>query len=105
MGAPDHVTLLRLHAAARRLEVEWEDGATAALPYAALRERCPCAECRQGRRTGGLAGAVADVAVLAALPCGPNAVQLQFSDGHDRGIFPFPYLRELRDELAAAISK
>jgi DUF971 family protein len=41
-----------------------------------------------------------DITVLAALPCGPNAVQLQFSDGHDRGIFPFPYLLELRDELA-----
>ena len=95
------VRLLRLSAALRQLEVEWEDGATAALPYSAVRERCPCAECRQRRRTGGSFQAIEDIAVLAALPCGPNAVQLRFSDGHDRGIFPFPYLRVLRDELAS----
>jgi len=26
---------------------------------------------------------------------GPNALRFVFSDGHDRGLFPFGYLREL----------
>ena len=99
MGAAGTVRLLRLSGAARQLEVEWEDGATAALLYSALRERCLCAECRQRRSTEGAFAAIDGIAVLEALPCGPNAVQLRFSDGHDRGIFPFPYLRELNVEL------
>ena len=38
--------------------------------------------------------------VSSVVPYGPNAVQLHFSDGHARGIFPFDYLRELVETLA-----
>jgi DUF971 family protein len=121
-GAP--VTLLRLRAASRVLDVEWADGITAALPYQTLRESCLCAACRQRRRVSGavdvsaqviggavyvpaqvIGGAVeapAQIDVTAIVPRGANAVQLLFSDGHDRGIFPFAYLRELRDALTRA---
>ena len=103
------VTLLRLRSVPGMLEVEWEDGTTAALPYRMLRKRCPCAECRQRRRTAEF-DAPGPIAVTAIEPRGANAVQLVFSDGHGRGIFPFPYLRELRDEAlnrsgSAGISK
>jgi DUF971 family protein len=81
------------------LEVEWE-GAAAALPYGLLRERCPCAQCRQTRRDGSFASIPEKIEIAAIEPYGPNAVHLTFSDGHARGIFPFAYLRELHDELA-----
>ena len=85
---------LRLHARSRALEVEWPDGTCAALPFRFLRERCMCAECRSARSDGAAISALASIAVT-ALPCGAGAVQLVFSDGHSRGIFPFAYLREL----------
>ena len=125
------VTLLRLRSASRVLEVEWADGITAALPYQMLRASCPCATCKQRRRVNGavdapaqrIAGAVeapaqssgaaveasAQIDVTGIVPRGASAVQFFFSDGHERGIFPFSYLRELHDGLTrvpdAGISK
>jgi DUF971 family protein len=93
---------LRLHAQQRVLEIEWEDGAAASLPHRLLRERCPCAQCRQSRKEGNAIVAGTDVFLLNIEPYGPNAVHLTFSDGHGRGIFPFSYLRELEKELAGA---
>ena len=89
---------LRLHAGSRALHVEWSDGTTDALPFRLLRERCLCAHCRSTRKKGGSVEADETVAVTEALPCGSTAVQLVFSDGHSRGIFPFSYLRELASE-------
>jgi DUF971 family protein len=90
------VTLLRLRAASQALDVEWADGTIAELPYRMLRRRCPCAACRQQRNVAGPFEAAGEVQVTGIEPYGPNAVRLSFSDGHDRGIFPFAYLRELR---------
>ena len=87
--------VLRLDGGARALEVEWTDGTSAALPFRLLRSRCRCAECSSARRQGLAVAAAETVAVTEALPCGSGAVQLVFSDGHSRGIFPFAYLREL----------
>lgn len=86
---------LRLDGGTRTLEVEWADGTSATLPFQLLRERCRCAECGSARRKGLPVKAGETVTVTEALPCGGGAVQLVFSDGHSRGIFPFAYLREL----------
>jgi DUF971 family protein len=57
----------------------------------ALRQACPCAQCRFLRiGTDGLHFAC-DVVVTEIRPMG-YGLQLVFSDGHDRGIFPWPYL-------------
>ena len=89
---------LRLNAVAGRLELEWTDGSRGAISYSTLRGRCMCAQCRRLRQAGADIEAAAAVAVSEVVPCGPNAIQLVFSDGHDRGIFPFPYLRTLTRE-------
>ena len=91
---------LRLNAVAGRLELEWTAGRREAISYPRLRERCMCAQCRRLRQAGA-AIAADSVTVSAVVPCGHNAVQLVFSDGHDRGIFPFPYLRTLAQEADA----
>lgn len=79
------------HQQQRALEFVWSDGNCARLEYQALRRLCPCAGCRSGRLVEGDGAAVA---VNALLPVGTYGVQIVFSDGHDRGIFPWPYLRE-----------
>lgn len=72
------------------LRLRWPDGASA-LPAARLRAACRCGDCRAGRsRSDGAAVQLTD-----ALPVGRYALQLVFSDGHDRGIYPWTWLREL----------
>jgi len=39
----------------------------------------------------------ADLHLTGLQPIGNYAVRLLFSDGHDRGIYPWSYLRELAD--------
>jgi DUF971 family protein len=86
---------LRLLERERVLELAWEEGRPARLPYRLLREQCPCAACRQSRRAGPPARIDPAVRLAAVEPYGTNAVHIAFSDGHARGIFPFPYLEDL----------
>ncbi len=83
---------LELSAAA--LVVRWPD-AEAVLPAATLRARCRCASCQATRLRGHVVAAEADVRLVDARPVGQYALQLVFSDGHERGIFPWGLLREL----------
>ncbi|MGM9482444.1 DUF971 domain-containing protein [Roseateles sp. NT4] len=83
------------------LRLRWRDGATE-LPAARLRAACRCGDCRAGRsRSDERAAQLAD-----ARPVGQYALQLVFSDGHDRGIYPWVWLRELSsvDSTAAGLS-
>jgi len=91
-------TEIRSDRARRVLVLDWPDSLRAELPHVLLRRRCGCAECRQLRRTSQYPTAE-DVTVDDIEPYGANAVQLKFSDGHVRGIFPFEYLRALAEEL------
>lgn len=62
-----------------------------------LRQACLCAFCRAERLRGREVQADADIRVIAVRPMG-YGVQLVFSDGHDRGIYPWSLLAELVDE-------
>lgn len=70
------------------LRLRWPDG-TADLPAAQLRAICRCGACRAR------APQAAPVLLVDAVPVGRYALQLIFSDGHDRGIYPWVWLREL----------
>ena len=96
---PDAV---RLDMRAGVLALDWPEGTSDVIPFRTLRMRCMCAACRSFRSSGTLPEAGASIRVVAIQPYGANAVQLMFSDGHDRGIFPFVYLRTLADEAAAS---
>lgn len=75
------------------LQLRWADAAIT-LDHAALREACRCAECHFKRHHGLLIDAPRDVRITAIAPVG-YGVQLVFSDGHARGIFPWAYLAQL----------
>jgi DUF971 family protein len=47
------------------------------------------------KRSGRLALYDAEITVVEAKPFGVSGLQLFFSDGHSRGVFPWAYLREL----------
>jgi len=94
--APDVWPLdIVLHQSTGRLEVLWNDGLFGRLTAPSLRVACRCSACESGRRAGRPPDAPADIALASLNPIGDFGLQLCFADGHDRGIFPWPYLREL----------
>ena len=81
------------------LTLQWHDGPSS-LAAAVLRASCRCAPCQSARLRGETIEIDARVVLVDAQPIGHYAVQLRFSDGHERGIYPWAYLRELSDERA-----
>jgi DUF971 family protein len=92
---PDEAVLARGGSA---LRLTWRDGASATLPAEHLRLRCRCAWCTRDRVQGRFPAAFEGVALSRIEPMGSYAVNLAFSDGHARGIFPWVYLRQLAGE-------
>jgi len=87
------------HRASGVLELVWLDGNVSRLPHALLRSRCRCGGCEQQRRhLGGLPETAAETRIEDIRPVGDKAVNLVFSDGHGRGIYPWAYLRQIADE-------
>ncbi len=84
-----------LHETSGRLTILWSDGLRSSLGAQALRSACRCAACESRRRAGNPAVPATDIALTLLQPVGELGLQLGFSDGHDRGIYPWAYLREL----------
>ncbi len=80
-----------------RIEVEWTDGHTTIYSAAELRRLCPCANCVHeltGKRMLDPSSVPDDLSQEDLRMVGNYAIAMRFSDGHDTGIFPFPFLRE-----------
>ncbi|MNG04097.1 hypothetical protein D3C84_872080 [compost metagenome] len=91
MDAPN---ALRNFRSLARLTLEWVDGEQQEISHARLRGACPCAQCKAARLRGAIS--VVDEGVrLERIALQGYGVQLLFSDGHERGIYPWGYLREL----------
>lgn len=89
-------TPVALHrsSATGELRIRWDDGVEQCIAFARLRGACPCSQCRAARLTGRIDLVSAGV-ILQELNLQGYGVQLVFDDGHDRGIYPWSYLREL----------
>jgi DUF971 family protein len=83
------------HAAHGLLALHWPDGRVATLTHAQLRAACPCSACRARRRAGDSIELDEQVRITDIETVGAYALNLAFSDGHRRGIFPFQMLAEL----------
>jgi DUF971 family protein len=84
------------HRASGLLVITWADGSRSRLSHALLRAHCRCAACEQLRRSGTSAADLpSDLRLDRVEPVGDQGLNLGFTDGHARGIFPWAYLREL----------
>ena len=82
----------------RALAIRWSDGAETVLDVRALRLACGCAECVDEWSGAGRldpARVPEDVRPVRVQPVGRYAIQIEWSDGHASGIYPFARLREL----------
>ena len=91
-NAPSEVRVTPRGAA---LVLTWAGGASSQIAAAALRRACRCAGCTAARAAGKPVLAEGEVAITAIEPLGGYAVNIAFSDGHARGIYPWAFLREL----------
>lgn len=90
-------TEIRLHRSAGVVDIVWRNGEASRFTGDELRRYCACARCR-ARNTVGLrlVGESDEVARVALM--GSAGLQVVFADGHDRGVFPWHYLRQIADE-------
>lgn len=89
----------------------WPGGLHQRLPLASLRRACPCAGCRRTRMNGNAGEQLRessgdtthdDLTLTAIAPMG-YGVQLTFSDGHNRGIFPWAWLERFAEARSADV--
>ena len=92
-------TEIRLKRAEKRLEVDFDDGASFQLPAEYLRVESPSAEV-QGHGPGQkqLGAGRIHIGILTVEPVGNYAIRINFDDLHDSGIYTWAYLHELGRE-------
>jgi DUF971 family protein len=87
----------------RDLAIRWQDGHESYIGVARLRAASPSAEVQGEQdifgqvRGGGAGPGPADVEIVSWKQVGNYALQFQFSDGHQTGIYTYDYLRRLGD--------
>jgi DUF971 family protein len=94
------------------MRVLWDDGQACLYPYSLLRKACPCATCRELRAHQQRAPAnpfqvVTTVTTPDVYPAhlsavGNYALNIEWSDGHRTGIYPWGMLRAICPELHSA---
>jgi DUF971 family protein len=99
--------LLRAEVVGAELALAWSDGQESFVPLEKLRRACPCASCggepdvlgrvdRPEVRYGPQSFALREFQVV-----GGYALQPTWNDGHNTGLYAFPYLRKLNEHAPA----
>ena len=89
-------TDIKLRTVSRVLEVSFDDGSHFELPFEYLRVFSPSAEVKgHGGGEGILQTAKENVELTAVEPTGNYALRLVFDDGHNTGLYSWPFLYEL----------
>jgi DUF971 family protein len=99
-AAPETVILRRDRSG---LRLVWPGGDTREIDAARLRGACRCAPCVRARVDATMPETMQDtmqkrfdaIAIAEIAAIGDYAINIVFTDGHARGIFPWAYLREL----------
>jgi DUF971 family protein len=90
------------------LSITWNDNHTTVVPFALLREACPCAQC-QGGHENMKKEPDPDIFFIPLIDSretqlvniratGNYAITVEWGDGHDYGIYTWQYLRALDRE-------
>ena len=77
------------------LSICWSDGSESRYTASQLRRACRSSASVRARINGVAPHLFEDIRIVAVKPVGHYAISLAFTDGHDRGIYPWQYLWEL----------
>lgn len=89
---------IRLTSTRDALIVRWADGVESRLTAIRLRAASRAAGALRAVIDGAAPTPADDLLIVDVKPVGTYAINLFFSDGHDRGIYPWSMLRELAEE-------
>ncbi len=95
---------IRYRRAEKRLEIDFDDGKSFALPAELLRVESPSAEVMGHGEGKTIVAGRRQVGITEIEPVGNSAVRLAFDDSHNTGIYSWGYLRQLgenKDKLWA----
>lgn len=87
---PEEITNRR---AAGMLELLWDDGVRQQLTHQQVRAACKCSQCQAARLLGAPVTPLDAVRIDEIVQVGNYALHMVFSDGHERGIYPWDLLR------------
>src|SRR4051812_22788916 len=95
---PKHVDI----SLSQGVNITWLDGHQSRYSLQYLRDQCPCASCHGNKNkaatetpSGPFPMFKPTLKMTGAEPVGRYAVQLQWSDGHNTGIYSFDHLRNI----------
>ena len=94
-------TPISLRGDAEALTIQWDDGVSHRLSWRLLRDACPCATCKVKREEPPPLFQVLKPEETLPLRCekmqalGNYAYHIDFSDGHNTGIYSLEFLRKL----------
>ncbi len=92
-----------------RLRITWSDGQVREYAVRELRDKCPCATCREKRNAAPppltqlpiISDAdIRPLRITAMKPVGNYAYSIDFSDGHNTGIYTLESLHEMGQEVS-----
>ena len=89
---------------ARTLSIEWNDGRRCQYDVRELRLACPCASCVHegtGKKILQESSVAADVHPMNLESVGLYGIRIQWSDGHDTGIYTYEHLLSLCEANAS----
>jgi DUF971 family protein len=78
------------------LDLTMAQGETIRIPAGRLRAACKCAHCIRARIDGVFPDRFDGIAITEVFPIGDYAINIGFSDGHARGIYPWQLLLDLK---------
>jgi len=81
------------------LQIHWENGDISTLTASDLRREARDAWSIRQRLDQGEVKIALGLKITGLSQVGAQGVNVHFSDGHDRAIYPFSYLRELSDRF------
>jgi DUF971 family protein len=91
-----------------RLRITWSDGLVREYPLRELRDKCPCATCREKRHAPPESplqlpiineAETQPLRIAGMKPVGNYAYSIDFSDGHNTGIYTLESLRDLGEPV------
>ena len=97
MSGSEHEVIRLQQVDPRTLGLIWSDGHESQVPVRDLRIQCPCAHCvdeMTGERILDEELVLPDIHPVQITPVGRYALRVNWSDGHDTGIYTFAFLRQ-----------
>ena len=96
---PEHIAISK----SKGIRIDWKDGHHSNYPLAYLRDECPCATCtgahgtppRQPTAISPFQMYTAKLKILGVEPVGNYALRINWSDGHNTGIYSWDHFREI----------